>query len=159
MESNEVLDALTAELMEALTAELMEVFGLEDDPEVSVMVSVPTTAPQILWTDPFDLRAEVLNVVWSDEAAVVEVLVQYNDTAWVVKGTSKRLSGDQANAQIGIGLAVGRAFEALSRQLLRQANGLVKHNDDNRQKRKAVAAAKIKAKTDAAKKDKKAKAK
>lgn len=130
--------------------------SLNDDP---IYVEVPTFAPQLVFTGNDAVGVTLLNSVYSRDAAVVELVVRFNDDTWIVHGTSKRMSNDLPDPQVALGLALGRAFESLSRQILRQANGRVQHNDDNREKRKAVVKAKVKAAAKKTKTAAKAKAK
>ncbi len=62
-------------------------------------------------------------------------------------GTSKRHGTDKFNSEIAIKIAYGRALESLSKRMLRQGNGLVKCNDDNRAANEAKAKQKNKAKS------------
>jgi hypothetical protein len=47
-------------------------------------------------------------------------------------GSSKRDPVDKFDIEVGRNLAVGRAFEKLSKKLIRRANGKTRHNDEVR---------------------------
>lgn len=62
-------------------------------------------------------------------------------------GASKRHGTDKFNSEVAIKLATGRALASLSKKMIRQGNGLVKCNDDNRAANEAKAKQKIKIKS------------
>lgn len=80
------------------------------------------------------LPVEVLDVTMlcARDACIVELTVMIEDDVVIVQGTSRRSPGDEPDDQVAYLLAYGRAYEALSKKLLRRAQGLVKHHDDIR---------------------------
>jgi hypothetical protein len=53
----------------------------------------------------------------------------------VAEGWAHREREDEFDQNVGMMLATGRALEALSKKLMKRANGLVKHHDDMREYR------------------------
>lgn len=74
----------------------------------------------------------IKNAINTKDASVVRVEVIARGENFTVDGVAKRDPVDPFSEQIGANLALGRALERASRQLLRRADGLVKHNDDLR---------------------------
>jgi hypothetical protein len=62
-------------------------------------------------------------------------------------GVSKRDPNDKFNQETAIKLAYGRALDSLAKKMLRQGNGLVKCQDDNRAVNEKRAKLKLKAKS------------
>jgi hypothetical protein len=65
----------------------------------------------------------------TDDVAVVQLAVTLNGQSWVVLGSSKRAPEDKPDRELGVALAMSRALEKVARQVGRQANGRLKHND------------------------------
>lgn len=81
-------------------------------------------------TDTLELSQFTVTVQHDREASVAEIVGDFNGETRVWTGSCKVTPGDKFNREVANFLAVGRAFEKASRQLLRQGNGLVKHADD-----------------------------
>ena len=77
-------------------------------------------------------KSDACNIVYNVHNQVVIAQVNYRIGSELVvgNGVSRRHPDDKFNEQIGINLAVGRAFESLARRLLKRANGSVKSLDD-----------------------------
>jgi hypothetical protein len=83
-------------------------------------------------------------VLASNDVAIAYLDVRCNGEYWVVTGSSRRTPGDRPNKEVGMALAISRAYERFARQLARQANGAVENNDWVQQDHRARAAAKMK---------------
>lgn len=74
----------------------------------------------------------------SNDATIVRINLWENDFDSVVvsaTGIAKRDPIDKHDPEIGMNLALGRAFSAIGRKLEKRANGLVTHNDNLRIKK------------------------
>lgn len=65
-----------------------------------------------------------------DNVTVVTVEAIIQGEVVVVQGTAIRHPDDRFDADTGIMVATGRAYERLAENINRRANGQVKHNDD-----------------------------
>lgn len=79
-----------------------------------------------------DYDVWIEEIVSTSEATIVVVGGQVGGEQFQWAGTAKRFPGDKHLPQIGIRLALSRAFAKASKQMARQANGAVKSLDDNR---------------------------
>lgn len=90
-----------------------------------------------------------INVAHTDEATVVTATAVIAGTVYETVESSKKDERDKANSEIGIKLAAGRAIRQLGRNILRDANDLVRQQEHARltaeiakKKRKRASAAK-----------------
>lgn len=104
---------------------------------------------------PFDADAEVKTDILGTEDAVVaqvEVNIDFADRI-VVRGVSRRDPDDRVNNEIGFKLALGRALRQAGRELLRDAQGLVREAARERESQLAATEAARAAKDEAAKRE------
>jgi len=73
-----------------------------------------------------------IDVAHTDEATVVTATAVVAGTVYEVAESSKKDDKDRANAEIGIKLAAGRAIRQLGRNILRDANDLVRKQEHAR---------------------------
>ena len=77
------------------------------------------------------------------EFSWAQIHIQIGNDDWVsAAGYAKRHPEDKPDLELGLTLAYGRAFDNLSRKLLKRANGLVKHRDDMKEKKTTALKAK-----------------
>lgn len=105
----------------------------EETPPSTVNLNLPKEGT-VNCQESILLAAEVEEITWSKDAAIATVVATFGMNGslhhWKVRGTSKRMECDHPDRNVGISLAIARAFERLSHQLKNQASGLVKHKDD-----------------------------
>jgi hypothetical protein len=79
--------------------------------------------------DIYNIKIEYLS---THAAAIAKVIFEDfpSNKIYIGSGTAIREPNDKPDEEIAYFLALGRAFENLSGKLLKQANGLVKHNED-----------------------------
>jgi hypothetical protein len=83
-----------------------------------------------------DVSIELLNQTVTRDVAVVELFVCIPGVFMgTVIGTAKRDPIDKPNEALSLHLAYGRAFQDISHKLLKRAKGLIKHQDDLRDKK------------------------
>lgn len=87
--------------------------------------------PQLDFSDPHTFEASLDNAVVTDDVAAVVLRVRCNGQNWKVTGSSKRNPGDKPDRRVGFALALSRALTKVSRQVTRQAEGWVRHNEGN----------------------------
>ena len=85
-----------------------------------------------------DLGVEVYQI--PDLGLVVAFLGEPGDQhGWLAEGRAVCHPDDLFDPEIGVQLALGRAFENLGRKYQKRANGLVKHHEDNEAHRAQIA--------------------
>jgi hypothetical protein len=86
----------------------------------------------------YDEQFVSAEITTTNDVSIAIVRAEINGEVYVWTGSSKRFCGDgttpadRANPDVGARLALSRAFANASRQLERQANGIVKSDNDNR---------------------------
>lgn len=91
----------------------------------------PEGVPQLEF-DPtmlYCVVVDVSSVIATDDVAAVGLTVTWGTETWIVQGSAKRMPGDRVDRKVGLGLAMARALEKMARQVARQANGKIAHND------------------------------
>ena len=85
------------------------------------------------YTQPDPPVTAEINLIGTDDAvaAEIEVEIDYFE-AYKVKAVSRRDEKDNPNNEIGAKLALGRAFRQLGRELLKEAQGMVREAEYQR---------------------------
>lgn len=78
-------------------------------------------------------RQAPLELVTFQDSSHCWVGIKQGTNDLVAEGSSHREREDEFDQNVGMMLATGRALEALSKKLMKHANGLVKHHDDMRE--------------------------
>jgi hypothetical protein len=74
----------------------------------------------------------------NEDTATCLVRSTIDDEEFIGQGSAVRAPEDKPNLHIAELLAVGRAYQSIGRRMERQAEGLVKHKDDVRERRQAA---------------------
>jgi Domain of unknown function (DUF1876) len=76
------------------------------------------------------LDSRVVHAIFTDDVAAVEVEVWINGKEYYsAKGSARRDPADHHNPEIAIKLALGRAYRKVGREILHEAQGLVRDAD------------------------------
>lgn len=97
-------------------------------------------------TDSFnEIQVDVENEIVTGDVVAVVLRAKVNGRVLSFTGSAKRSRDDKFDAETGLNLAYGRAFQKLSKQLIRQGNGLVTHQANQRASARRKAEAKAEA--------------
>lgn len=76
---------------------------------------------------------EIENVIGTSDVAIAQLRLELGGKVYYAEGWSKRDPMDRPDKKLAQMLALGRAMENLSKKVLSEANGLIKHHDDLRE--------------------------